>query len=77
MPRGNDPAPPRTARPLAHDMLDEQTIAKLTEFAEELDTRAAALGTAPEAFSHEDAAAVQKAEQGGGDGCGGDRSDCL
>lgn len=86
MPRGSDPAQPRTenptglremaarARRLARDMLDEQTIAKLTQFAEELEARAAALETAPQTFSHEDAVAVQKAERGGGDGCGGNGS---
>ena len=55
MPRGSDPAPPRTetpaglremaarARRLASVSLDQLTVSKLTEFAQELEARAAAL----------------------------------
>ncbi len=50
------------ARRLARGMLDEQTIANLTAFAEELEAQAAALGTAPQIFSHDEAAAVLSAE---------------
>jgi hypothetical protein len=74
MPRGNDPAPPRTetaaglremadrARRHARAMLDETTTANLTAFAEELETRAAALEPAAQTISHDDAAAVQRAD---------------
>jgi hypothetical protein len=61
------------ARRLAHDRLDEQTIAKLTEFAEDWRPEPPALGDRAQAFSHEEAAAVQKAEQVSGDSCCGDR----
>jgi hypothetical protein len=42
--------------------LDEPTIAKLTEFAKELEARAAALEPGTQTFSHEDAVAVQQVE---------------
>ena len=78
MPRSNDLAPPPTetpaglremaarARRLAHDMLDEQTIANLTAFAAELEAKAAALEPAVQTVTHSDAVAVQQAEGGGG-----------
>ncbi len=74
MPRGSDPAPPRTetpaglremaerARRLARGTLDQETITRLSEFAQELEAHAAALEPAAQTFSHEDVAAVQKAE---------------
>ena len=74
MPRGSDPAPPRTetpaglremaarARRLAQGMLDEQTITRLTEFAQELEARAAALEPAAQTFTHSDAVAVQRSD---------------
>jgi hypothetical protein len=79
MPRGSGPAPPRTETPVAlremaararkhaWGMPDEVTVARLNAFANELEARAAALEATPQTFSHEDAAAVQKAEHGGGD----------
>lgn len=76
MPRGSDPAPPRTetpdglramaahARRLASTTLDELTASKLIEFAEELEARATALECPPQIVSHDEAAAVQQAENG-------------
>ena len=57
------------ARRLARSVLDRQTIEVLTEFARELEARAAALETAPQTFTHDAAAAVQRIEDdadGGG-----------
>jgi hypothetical protein len=73
MPRGSDPAPPRAETPEGlHAMaararrlargIDERTTKELTALAEELEARAAALETAPQVVSHEDAVAVQQAE---------------
>ena len=74
MPRGSEPAPPRPETPAglhdmaararrhAADMLDEQTIANLTAFAAELEARAAALETAPQTISHQEAAAAQRSD---------------
>ena len=74
VPRGSDSAPPLTETPagmrdmaarawrLAAAMLDEQTIASLTAFAVELEARAAALEPPAQIFTHNAAAAVQKAE---------------
>jgi hypothetical protein len=74
MPRGSDPTQPRTetpaglrdmaarARRLAAGMLDQQTITGLTEFAAELEARAAALETAPQTISHQEAAAAQRSD---------------
>jgi hypothetical protein len=74
MPRGSDPAPPRIetpaglrdmaarARRLAGTVLDQQTITELTAFAEELEARAAALATAPQTVSHQEAAAVLRSD---------------
>ena len=78
MPRGSDPATMRTetpaalrdmagrARRLARDILDQQTITRLTEFAQELEARAAALEPAAQTYDHGDAAAVQKVEDSTG-----------
>jgi hypothetical protein len=75
MPRGgSDPAPPLTetptglremaarARRLASASLDRLTISKLTEFAQELEARAAALEPAVQTFTHSDAVAVQRSD---------------
>jgi hypothetical protein len=50
------------ARRLARSAGDEEAAAKLIEFAEELEGRAATLDTAVQAFSHEDAAAIKSIE---------------
>jgi len=52
------------ARRLARSTGDEEAATKLTEFAEELEARAAALETAAQTVSHDDAAAIQKIEDG-------------
>jgi hypothetical protein len=74
MPRGSDPAPPRAetpaglremaarARRLASATLDELTASKLTEFAKELEARAATLEPGAQTFSHDDAVAVQRSD---------------
>jgi hypothetical protein len=71
MPRGNDPAPPRTetaaglremadrARRHARAMLDEPTVANLTAFAAELEARAAALEPAAQTITYGDAVAIE------------------
>ena len=50
------------ARRLARNILDEQTIKGLTESAEELETRTAAMEAAPQIISHDEAAAVQRSD---------------
>jgi hypothetical protein len=50
------------ARRLAPGSLDRQDFEVLTEFAWELETRAAALKPAPQTFSHDAAKVVQRAE---------------
>jgi hypothetical protein len=45
-------------------VFDRQTVEALTGFAQELEARAAALEPAPKNFSHDAAAAVQRAEDG-------------
>ncbi len=74
MPRGTDPAKPRTetpaglrdmaarARRLASGMPDELTVARLNAFAEELEVRAAALEPPPQTVSHDEAAAAQRSD---------------
>jgi hypothetical protein len=74
MPRGSDPAPPLTetpaglremaarARRLASASLDKRTVSKLTEFALELEARAAALAPPPQTFTHSDAVAVERSD---------------
>ena len=57
------------ARRLARDVFDRQTVEALTKFAHELEARAAALEPVPKIFSHDAAAAVQRAKDdtdGGG-----------
>jgi hypothetical protein len=77
MPRGNDPASPRTETPAGlREMAararriawgaDELTRARLNAFAAELEARAAALEPPAQTFSHDEAAAVQKAEDDAG-----------
>jgi hypothetical protein len=56
------------ARRLARGSLDRQTVEALTEFAQELEARAAALEPAPQTFSHDAAAAVQRVEDETEDG---------
>ena len=80
MPRGSDPAPPRIetpaglrvmaarARRLVSSTLDELTAGKLTEYAEELEARATALECPPQIVSHDEAVAVQQAEDGADQG---------
>lgn len=51
------------ARRLARDAGDQEAKTKLIEFAEELEARAAALGAAPQTFSHEDVEAIQRVEK--------------
>jgi hypothetical protein len=75
MPRGSSdlPRPPTEtpaglremaarARRLARNILDGQTIKGLTELAEELETRAAAMEAAPQTVSHDEAAALQQSD---------------
>ena len=73
MPRGSDPAPYRTETPAGlRDMAararrlawgtDDLTIARITEFAEELEARAAALEQAEQTFTHSEAAAIQSSD---------------
>jgi hypothetical protein len=71
MPRGSDPATETPAtlremaargRRLARNIVDWQAIRTLTEFAEELEARAAALETAPQTISHDEAAALQRSD---------------
>ena len=50
------------ARRLARSAGDQESSTRLIEFAEELEARAAALENAPQVFSHDDAAAIQKIE---------------
>jgi hypothetical protein len=50
------------ARRLARHVLDEVTIDKLSEFARELEARAATLETAPQSISHDEAAAGLRAD---------------
>lgn len=50
----------RRARRLAREILDQQARSRLTEFAEELETKAAALETTPQTFSHDEVVVVQK-----------------
>ena len=73
MPRGSDPAPPRTetpaglremaarARRLA-DWGDEEIRMRLTAFAQELEARASALELPPQTIDHETAAAMQRSD---------------
>ncbi len=79
MPRGREPAPPRTeipaglremaarARRLALGT-DEVTAARLSEFAQELEARAAALEHSEQVFTHSDAAAIQRTDPEVGEG---------
>jgi len=73
MPRGSDPASPRTETPAGlREMAararrhawgtDELTTARLNAFAEELEARAAALEPPPQTISHNEAAAIQKGD---------------
>jgi hypothetical protein len=50
------------ARRLAGAVFDRQTITGLTEFAVELEARAAALETAPQPVTHDEAAAVERSD---------------
>lgn len=50
------------ARRLARDAGDEEAAAKLTEFAAELEAKAATLESAPQTFSHDEAAKIDKIE---------------
>ena len=73
MPRGTEPAPPRTetpaglrematrARRLVHG-LDELTIHRMNEFAEELEARAAALEQGEQVVSHSNAAMMRRSD---------------
>ena len=73
MPRSS-PTPPRTeipaelremgtrARRLAREVSDPPAQANLIAFAEELEARAAALETAPQTVSHQEAATAQRSD---------------
>ena len=73
MPRGSDPAFPRTETPAGlREMAararrhawgtDELTKARLNAFAEELEAGAAALEPPPQTISHDEAAAAQRSD---------------
>ena len=74
MPRGTDPAPPRTETPaglremasraqrLARSSTDRLTSTRLIEFARELEARAAALEPPAQTISHHEAAAAQRSD---------------
>ena len=50
------------ARRLARNAGDDEAAAKLMEFAEELEAKAATFETAPQTFSHDEAAKIDKIE---------------